>query len=59
MKQIFPLFGVNKNYIILGKWEWVHLRVKFHWLSFKVLGIPRLHGEEFQKTERVISPKIM
>jgi hypothetical protein len=36
--SLCPLFGVNKHYINLGKWEGVVLRVKFHWLRFKVLG---------------------
>ena len=35
----------------------VLLRVKFHWLKFKVLGIPHLHGEAFQEVEPVISAK--
>lgn len=29
--------------------------VRFHWLRFKVLGIPHLHEEAFQEVEPVIS----
>ena len=32
----------------LGEWEGVLLRVNFHWLMLKVLGIPYLHGEATQ-----------
>ena len=46
-------------YMTLGEWEGVLLRVKFHWLKLKVLGIPRLHEEAFQEVELVISPRIM
>lgn len=42
-----------------GEWKWVLLRIKFHWLRFKVLRIPHFHGEVFQEVESVISPIIM
>lgn len=34
----------------LGEWE-VVLKVKFHWLEFKVLKIPPLYEEAFQETQ--------
>ena len=34
----------------LGEWEGV-LKVKFHWLEFKVLKIPPLYGEAFQESQ--------
>jgi hypothetical protein len=33
--------------------------VKFHWLRFKVLEMPHVHGEAFQEVEPVISPRTM
>jgi hypothetical protein len=45
--------AINMN---LGKWGGFLLRVKFHWLRLKVLGIP---GETVQEVEPVISPRIM
>ena len=37
-------------YVDLGEWEGV-FRVKVnHWLEFKVLGMPHLHGEAFQES---------
>lgn len=45
-------------YMKLGVWERVLLRVNFHLLRIKVLGIPHLHGEAFQKIEPIISPGI-
>lgn len=38
--------------------EGIFLRLRFHWLRLKVLGIPHLHKEPFQKVEHVISPGI-
>jgi hypothetical protein len=49
---------MSKDYINLRKWEGF-LRVKFHWLRFKVLEISHLYGEVFQAIEPVISPKIL
>jgi hypothetical protein len=42
----------------LGEWEGVLLRMNFHWLRLKILGLPHLHGEAFQEIEPVISPGI-
>jgi hypothetical protein len=49
---------VNRFYKTLGKWEGVLLRVEFHWLRFKVLGIPHLHGEILPEVEPIISPRV-
>ena len=38
------LLGVNKDFIILGKWEGVLFKVEFHWLRLQVLWIPHFHG---------------
>ena len=35
----------------IGEWEGVLLRMKFHWLEFKVQGMRCLHGEVFQKSQ--------
>jgi hypothetical protein len=35
----------------LGEWEGVLLRVKFHWLELKILGMPYLYGETFQESQ--------
>lgn len=51
------LFGVNKDYIKLGKWEGFFLRVKFLWLRLKALGVPHLHVDIFQEAEPLILPK--
>ena len=37
----------SEVYMDLGELEGVLLRVKFHWLEFKVLEIPHLFGEAF------------
>lgn len=42
-----------------GEWEGVLLRVMFHWLRLKILGIAHLHGEAFQEVKPVISAGIM
>jgi hypothetical protein len=41
----------------LGEWKEILVRVKFHWLRFKVLGIAHLHGKAFQEAELAISAK--
>ena len=33
----------------LGEWEGLLLRVRFHWLRLKILGIAHLHEEAFQE----------
>jgi hypothetical protein len=48
---------VNKDYINLGEWEGV-LRVKFHWVRFKILEIVHLHEEASQEVEPIISTRI-
>jgi hypothetical protein len=34
------------------------LRVKFHWLRLKVLGILHLHGEAFQESQLLVEQVI-
>jgi hypothetical protein len=34
------------------------LRLKLHYLGFKVLGVPHLHGDAFQEIEPVIFQRI-
>jgi hypothetical protein len=48
---------MNTDYINLGKWEGVLLRVKFLWLRFKILGIHNFPGQAFQEAEPVILPR--
>jgi hypothetical protein len=38
----------------LGEYERVLLKVEFHCMRFKVLGIPHVQGEAFQEVEPVI-----
>jgi hypothetical protein len=56
-KQLVHFIGGEQGLYKPRKVGGVLLRVKFHWLKFKVLGIPHLHGEAFQEVEPVISAK--
>lgn len=47
--------GVNKEITESGKG--LVLRVKFHWLWIKALGMPHLHGKVFPEVEPLISSK--
>ena len=62
MKQLVCMhvnLGESKAiYMNPGEWGEVLLRVQFQWLRFKVLPIPHLHGEAFQKNEPVISSRM-
>ena len=53
---MFSICG-EARYIYLLVWGGVLFRVKFHGMKLKVLGIPHLHGESFQKVEPLISAK--
>ena len=44
-------WGKPEVYMDLGEWEGVLLRVKFHWLELKILGMPYLYGETFQESQ--------
>lgn len=52
MKQLVGMyFSWGEVRAIYGEWEGVLLRLKFHWLRCKVLGIPHLHGEACRDVE--------
>ena len=61
MKQLMRIHFIRGEsramYMNLGEWGSILLRIKFHWLRLKALGISHLHGEAFRKVEPVISTK--
>ena len=57
MKETVLFIRVNKGYINLRKWEGV-LRVKFHWLRFKVMKISHFLGKAFQEVKPIILLRI-
>lgn len=53
------VYWVNRDYINLGKWEGLLLRVEFHWLKFKVPGVTSFAWRGYQEVEPVILQRIM
>lgn len=56
MRQLVSMYfgggGESRTiYMKLGEWERVLLKVKFHWLRLRVLGIPHLHRETSQESQ--------
>ena len=45
------IHGGQGLYMNLGEWELVFRVNVNHWLEFKVLGMPHLHGEAFQESQ--------